>query len=215
MVFTVNHPYTIVFIHALTGVTMMAEITIIGIDTKLGRCLYRLRNSEQQGTLPANFDQVMVFNGHDLGFTVGRYGKPGFFDFASDDPIKLEEFILANCLNLKEQNHYRIWISDLRVQPPCDAQNLPIQITNRQSQDQSILINFRATLEHDKGLAHLRVVSSSGEQGAISQIVAIENCPRCAIVALKPLSITYHPFSTQNLNNIFFHPQNSDDDHNK
>lgn len=44
---------------------------------------------------------------------------------------------------------------------------------------------YIATLKHDKGTARIKVVSLSGEQGAIQQITAIEGCPDRAIIKLK------------------------------
>lgn len=46
---------------------------------------------------------------------------------------------------------------------------------------------YIATLKHDKGVVRLRVVSLSGEQGAIQQILAAERCPERAIVKLKKI----------------------------
>jgi hypothetical protein len=46
---------------------------------------------------------------------------------------------------------------------------------------------YRATLKHDKGKVKLRVTSLSGEEGAIEMIMAVENCPRCAIIKIKEL----------------------------
>lgn len=51
-----------------------------------------------------------------------------------------------------------------------------------------IIENFIATVQHDKGRIKLKVVSLSGEQGAIEQIMAVENCPQRAIVKLKKIS---------------------------
>lgn len=44
---------------------------------------------------------------------------------------------------------------------------------------------YIATLKHDKGKARVKVVSLSGEQGAIQQITAVEGCPERAIIKLK------------------------------
>lgn len=44
---------------------------------------------------------------------------------------------------------------------------------------------YIATLKHDKGTARVKVVSLSGEQGAIQQITAVERCPERAIIKLK------------------------------
>ncbi len=44
---------------------------------------------------------------------------------------------------------------------------------------------YKATLKHDKGTARVKVVSLSGEQGAIQQITAVEHCPERAIIKLK------------------------------
>lgn len=44
---------------------------------------------------------------------------------------------------------------------------------------------YIATLQHDKGRIRLQVVSMSGKQGAIRQIMAIENCPLSAIIGLQ------------------------------
>jgi hypothetical protein len=48
--------------------------------------------------------------------------------------------------------------------------------------------HFRVTVKHDKGRAKIRVVSLTGEQGAINQIMAAELCPRSAIVRIKKIS---------------------------
>ena len=45
-----------------------------------------------------------------------------------------------------------------------------------------IIETYIATLNHDKGTIRLKVVSLSGKQGCIQQIIAIEGCPECAIV---------------------------------
>ncbi|NML70794.1 hypothetical protein HHL23_13455 [Chryseobacterium sp. RP-3-3] len=44
---------------------------------------------------------------------------------------------------------------------------------------------YTATLQHDKGKVRLQVASMRGKQGAIQQIMAIENCPMQAIIGLK------------------------------
>lgn len=49
------------------------------------------------------------------------------------------------------------------------------------------LQTYRATLKHDHGKFRLRVVSLSGEEGAIQMIMAAERCPRRAIIKIKEL----------------------------
>lgn len=48
-----------------------------------------------------------------------------------------------------------------------------------------IIETYIATLQHDKGRIRLQINSMSGKQGAIQQIMAIENCPMRAIIGLK------------------------------
>lgn len=46
---------------------------------------------------------------------------------------------------------------------------------------------FIVTVKNDKGTAKLKVVSLSGKQGAIKQIIASENCPENAILKIVKL----------------------------
>jgi hypothetical protein len=48
-----------------------------------------------------------------------------------------------------------------------------------------IIETYIATLQHDKGRIRLQINSMSGKQGAIQQIMAIENCPLSAIIGLQ------------------------------
>ena len=48
-----------------------------------------------------------------------------------------------------------------------------------------IIETYIATLQHDKGRIRLQINSMSGKQGAIQQIIAIENCPMRAIIGLQ------------------------------
>jgi hypothetical protein len=47
---------------------------------------------------------------------------------------------------------------------------------------------YKATLTHDNGKIKLNVVSLSGKQGAIKQIMVSEKCPESAITKIKKLS---------------------------
>ena len=44
---------------------------------------------------------------------------------------------------------------------------------------------YSATLRHDNGRVRLKVVSLSGEKGAIAQVTAAEGCPASAISLRK------------------------------
>lgn len=48
-----------------------------------------------------------------------------------------------------------------------------------------IIETYIATLQHDKGRIRFQIISMSGKQGAIQQIIAIENCPLSAIIGLQ------------------------------
>lgn len=50
-----------------------------------------------------------------------------------------------------------------------------------------ILETYVATLKHDNGKIRIRVVSMSGEKGAIEQICKAENCPERAMIKLKKI----------------------------
>ncbi|MDX3913917.1 MAG: hypothetical protein QHC79_10310 [Pseudosphingobacterium sp.] len=47
---------------------------------------------------------------------------------------------------------------------------------------------YIASLKHDAGTVRLKVVSLSGEDGAIQQIAATEGCPERAILKLKKIN---------------------------
>ncbi|MVZ64170.1 hypothetical protein [Sphingobacterium humi] len=47
---------------------------------------------------------------------------------------------------------------------------------------------YQATLKHDTGMIWVKVVSLSGERGAIQQITTAEHCPECAIIKLKKIN---------------------------
>lgn len=51
-----------------------------------------------------------------------------------------------------------------------------------------IIETYRATLKHDTGMIRVKVVSLSGERGAIQQITTAEHCPECAIIKLKKIN---------------------------
>jgi hypothetical protein len=51
------------------------------------------------------------------------------------------------------------------------------------------LETYTATLKHDTGKKRLSVVSLNGEQGAVKMIMAIEHCPKCAIMKIKKVKI--------------------------
>jgi hypothetical protein len=44
---------------------------------------------------------------------------------------------------------------------------------------------YKAVLAHDKGRFTLKIVSLSGREGAICQIMAAEGCPRSAIKSIS------------------------------
>lgn len=44
---------------------------------------------------------------------------------------------------------------------------------------------YIAILQHDKGRIRFQINSMSGKQGAVRQIMAIENCPLSAIIGLQ------------------------------
>lgn len=46
---------------------------------------------------------------------------------------------------------------------------------------------YKVTLKHDKGTKRLKVISLSGEQGAVKQITVAEHCPTTAIIKLKKI----------------------------
>lgn len=48
-----------------------------------------------------------------------------------------------------------------------------------------IIETYIATLQHGKDRIRFQINSMSGKQGAIQQIMAIENCPMRAIIGLK------------------------------
>lgn len=50
-----------------------------------------------------------------------------------------------------------------------------------------ILETFKITLKHDTGKFTVRLTSMSGEQGAIAQVMACENCPIGAIIRIKKI----------------------------
>ncbi len=47
---------------------------------------------------------------------------------------------------------------------------------------------YVVTVRHDNGKTRIRVVSLSGKQGAITQVVTAEGCPECAIVGIRRLN---------------------------
>jgi len=51
-----------------------------------------------------------------------------------------------------------------------------------------IIETYRATVKHDTGMIRIKVVSLSGEKGAIQQITTAEHCPECAIIKLKRIN---------------------------
>lgn len=51
-----------------------------------------------------------------------------------------------------------------------------------------IIETYRATLKHDTGMIRIKVISLSGEKGAIQQITTAEHCPECAIIKLKKIN---------------------------
>lgn len=49
------------------------------------------------------------------------------------------------------------------------------------------LTKYRITLKHDKGKVRLIVISSTGIQGAILQVIAAECCPESAITQITKM----------------------------
>ena len=63
-----------------------------------------------------------------------------------------------------------------------------MKINSNGNCNETVIETFIATLRHDKGTARLKIVSLSGEQGAINQITATEGCPERAIIKLKKIN---------------------------
>jgi hypothetical protein len=196
MVFTANIPYTVVFIQHETGITRKDEIVIVGINTRSGRCQYQRRNGNEIYTLPADLDNLLFFHGHNLPFATGGDTSVGIFNFLSANPVRLKNYLIENCRDLtgKEQ---RINIHKV---PKKLLQSLPqtlhhladrgVESVAQERPFSMVLRDYRATLHHDHGRISMLVTSNS-EASAIQQIMAVENCPRCAIVAIKEVAVKY------------------------
>jgi len=169
MVFTANMPYTMVFIHPQSGETLKDEIVIVGINTKLGRCLYKSRSNPLVLTLPESMKNRLIFQGHNLPFLTGEYLEKGCFHFLDKDREKLSQYLKDSCLNLDDSHWSRIRIS---------TNFIPLS-------------TYCSTLKHDHGCFHIEVTTNSDQQGAIDQIMARENCPRSAIVEMKLINARY------------------------
>jgi hypothetical protein len=197
MVFTANIPYTVVFIHPLNGATQKDEIEIVGINTKLGRCQYKRHNEEDILTLPDNLNNLLFFQGHHLPLVTGGDTSVGFFNFLSANPDRLENYLWENCQNLagKEQ---RIKIHKA---PKKRLHNIPDTIYPLpHNKYESVLMDkpffmimkdYSAILQHDHGRLRMLVPFTTGEEAAIKQIMAAENCPRCAILSIKEAAVKY------------------------
>lgn len=196
MVFTTNVPYTIVFRHAQSGETVKDEIIIVGINTKLGRCMYKRRGIDQFLTLPASMDDVLAFQGHNHFFRTSNNVEKGTFSFVARKPEKLKDYIIDHCLNLNEQNRERIRINkpvgDLLHSSFLALHDLATHVPVTNDKVHFIeLQHYSVTVEHDYGRFGMCVSTTSGEEAAIAQIMAYEKCPRSAIVNIKKVLTKY------------------------
>jgi hypothetical protein len=196
MVFTAHIPYTVVFIQPHTGITRKDEIKIVGINTRSGRCQYQRRNGNEIFTLPASLDNLLFFHGHNLPFVTGGDSSVSIFNFLSANPERLKNYLIENCRDLTGKDK-RIKIHKV---PKKLLESLPqtlhhladhgVESVAQERPFSMVLRDYRATLHHDHGSISMLVTSNS-EASAIKQIMAVENCPRCAIVAIKEVAVKY------------------------
>lgn len=99
----INSKYTIIQIREWYPVAKREEIKITGYDSKARRYIYEYKGSSIKWLLPDNADSWLFFKGHNLPMKLdietAHFKSNGHFNFVSDNPDQLRQYILNNCIN--------------------------------------------------------------------------------------------------------------------
>lgn len=111
----INHPYTIVCISEMLAITQRMEITITGYDNQKQRYTYKPKSKRKEYYLyPAyRLEEHLIFEGHGLPFVLDSEENDRFlgnacFNFLTDNPADLREFLKKNCLTPLEGKQEKI-----------------------------------------------------------------------------------------------------------
>jgi hypothetical protein len=142
--FNTNQKYTIVEISD-SAITTRSEIETLGTDPATGRISYKIGRQQKRYDVPSNLDDVLVFQGHHLPFTVDveteSFVGNAQFNFVTDDLPTLRDFITNHCLNKTEGKFAKILVWGVE-RFDLDLQT-PVQLFD----DQQIRLLFNSSAE--------------------------------------------------------------------
>ncbi len=101
----IKSAYTMIFISESLATTTKDEIIITGLDEKRQRYIFKRRGSRKEYYLPPTeqLQERLFFEGHNLPLMVdtetNRFSGNACFNFVTDYPQILREFIKTKCLN--------------------------------------------------------------------------------------------------------------------
>ena len=115
--------YTIVKIAEL-AVCFRLEFIALEVDNSTGRTLARPKGKRKTLFLPPpeQFENQLIFEGHDLPFILDsetlRFSGNAYFNFVTDDPQTLREYLESKCLNPSPEKFAKIhYTSTIRDTP--------------------------------------------------------------------------------------------------
>ena len=128
--FKPNKKYTIVKIGEM-AVCYRMEIIALEVDLSTGRALGRPKGKKKPLYLPApeQLEKQLLFEGHDLPFVLdsetGVFCGSATFNFRTDDPEALRDFLESKCLNPSISTFEKIyWIPTAASERPQEGQKL-------------------------------------------------------------------------------------------
>ena len=98
-----NTKYTVINIPDWIPITQKEEIIIVRYSDLNQRYIYRCKGQKKEFLLPFDAYEWLFFEGHDLPLKLDsetyRYLANAAFNFVSDNPVQLKQYILNNCIN--------------------------------------------------------------------------------------------------------------------
>lgn len=125
--FSKNQKYTLVAIGG-GAFTSRSEMQTLEMDPASGRMICKVGRKRKRYYAPSDLKDILVFQGHGLPFILdsetSSFVGNAQFNFVTDDPKGLKEFISEKCLNRTEQSFSNILVWG------TDRSNIDLQTSN-------------------------------------------------------------------------------------
>lgn len=114
----INRKYTVIQMREWYPVAKREEIKVISYDPKTGIYIYKYRHSQIKWLLPHVADKWLFFKGHDLQLQLdietAYFKSNGQFNFVSNNPEQIRQYILNNCINPDPELLMKIMVTPKR-----------------------------------------------------------------------------------------------------